>query len=806
MVKNYLKIVLRFMLRHKGYSMINIAGLTIGITCTLLIILYIRDELSYDRFHPDADDTYRIGFSGAIEGRTFSSAQTGGPVAAALQKEIPDVASTLRMACWATFPVRYQDRVFTEAKLLLADENFFRFFHFNLVEGHPDSVLHGDGKVVITESAARRYFDYKGKGDKTPIGKSLVLAQGYIVKVSGIAEDPPLNSHFRFTLVLSLISWDEANTGDWMTRKLVTYAKLKPGASPDSAMAKFNALTEKNVGREVGQGTHQDWVAFTSRGNRLHFFAQPLPDIHLHSQLSDEIEVNGDIQYIYIFGSIAVLVTLLACINFMNLSTARSSTRAKEVGVRKTVGAPYGKLVGQFLVESYCYVLISVGLSLFGIVVLLPVLNYFTEKQLHVTTLFRPVFFTSLVLFVMLVGLLAGSYPAYYLSRFNPVEVLTGKLRIPRKGFSLRNVLVVFQFFISTVLIIATLAVYEQLRFIQRAALGFDKANVVNLLHTKNLRKNGITFKRELMSYPEISSASYANRLPPQVDWQSVFRPVDSKTEYLLAVYEMDADHLETMRYTLAEGRFFSSQIASDSNAIILNQTAAKKLGWEKFKGKKLVTNYDHDGRAREVIGILQDFNFQSLKEPVQPLAVVLGPEPNWEMAIRITKENTEEKLALIRTFWKKYAPDAPFEYVFLDKNFEAKQAAERKLGTIFFLFTSLAIFIACLGLLGLASFKAEQATKEIGIRKVMGATVNDIVLMMNRDFLKLVVAANVLAWPVAAWAVYVWLNQFAYRISFPWLAFLLAGVISFVIAFAAVGYQAGRAARGNPVKSLRNE
>jgi putative ABC transport system permease protein len=806
MVKNYLKIVIRFMLRHKGFSLINIAGLTIGITSTLLIILYIRDELRYDTFHADAANIYRLGFSGALEGRSFRSTQTGSPVADVLRKEIPGVDGTLRMACWATFPVRYKDRAFTEPKLLLVDENFFRFFHFNLIEGHPDSVLRGERKIVITESAARRYFDYKGAGDKTPLGKTLALAQGYTAQVSGIAEDPPLTSHFHFTMLLSLSSWDEANANDWLTRRLVTYFKLKPGASAEEAMRRLNGLTEKKVGHELGHTSHSDWVAFTSRGNRLHFFGQPLLDIHLHSQLGDEIEANSDIQYIYIFGSVALLVTVLACINFMNLSTARSATRAREVGVRKVIGAPYRNLVGQFLVESYSYVTVSVFISLFMVMVSLPVFNYFTGKGLTLAALFTPAFFGGLLFFVVMVGLLAGSYPAYYLARFNPVEVLTGKMRSPRKHFSLRNLLVVFQFFISTALIVSTIVVYQQLRFIQGANLGFDKANVINLLHTKNLRANGVAFKRTLMEYPEISSASYANRLPPQVDWQSVFKPVDSDNEYLLALYEMDADHLETMRYTMVEGRFFSAQNPGDSNAIILNQTAAKKLGWEEFKGKKLITNYDHDGRQREVIGIIQDFNFQSLREPLQPLAVVLGPEPNWEMAIRITKGKTEEKLALIRTFWKKYAPDAPFEYEFLDSNFEAKQQAEKRLGMIFTVFTSLAIFIACLGLLGLATFKAEQATKEIGIRKVMGATVGDMVLMINKDFLKLVITANLLAWPVAGWAMHQWLDQFAFRIAFPWSAFLIAGGITLVIAFVSVSFQAMRAASGNPVKSLRNE
>lgn len=806
MVKNYLKIALRFMMRQKGFSVINISGLTIGITCTLLIVLYIQDELSYDRFHPDAERIFRVGFNGTLEGKKFSSAQTGTPVSKALQKEIAGIESVIRLASWATFPVRYQDKAFTEDKMLLADSNFFRFFNFKLVVGHPDTVLNDQGKLVITESAARRYFGYTGKGDRGPIGKSLMLAQGYPVKVSGIAEDPPANSHFHFTMVLSLNSWDEANTGNWITGRVVTYFKVRPEVPAKVVSEQFDILIEKNVSHELDQLNHIDLAEFKSRGNDLQFFAQPLTEIHLQSHLSDEIEVNSDVQYIYIFGSVAMLITMLACINFMNLSTARSASRAKEVGVRKTVGAQYGRLIFQFLLESYFYVIIAIFLSLFLIMVFLPILNLFTAKQIRFAALFQPLFFVGQIVFTLVVGLLAGSYPAFYLTHFNPIEVLKGQLRAKLRSYGIRNILVIFQFVISTVLIIATLIVYLQFRFIQKANIGFDKTNVINLLHTKNLGKNAKAFKNELLRYPEISAASYANRLPPNVEWQSVFREVDSTREYFMAVYEMDADHLETMRYTMAEGRFFSAVNPSDTNTIILNETAANTLHLKDFKGKKMVTNYDHDGRQREIIGIIKDFNFQSFKVPVQPMAVVMGPEPNWEMAIRITKGNPDIKLGLIETFWKKHAPGAPFQYTFLDKNFEAKHRMEKRLGQVSAVFTALVIFIACLGLFGLAAFTAEQRTKEIGIRKVLGASVNDVVVMINKDFLKPVLLANLIAWPLAGWIMYVWLQQFAYRITFPWWVFIVSAIVTLSIALVSISLQTRRAARGNPVKSLRNE
>lgn len=806
MLKNYLKIALRFMMKQKGFSIINIAGLTIGITCSLLIILYIQDELSFDKFHTDAHRIYRVGFKGVLEGKNVNSAQTGTKVAEGLQQEIPEIESTLRMASWATFPVRYKDKSFTESRLLLVDENFFRFFNFKLIEGHPDSVLKGERKLVVTESAAKRYFNYKGKGDRSPLGKKLSLAQGYTAQVSGIAEDPPLHSHFHFSLLLSLSSYTNTDSGDWITGRVFTYFKLKPDQALETVSAKFTSIIEKKVGKELEQIRNTTLENFKKKGNDLSFFSQPLLDIHLKSQLSDELEPNSDVEYLYTFGSIALFITLLACINFMNLSTARSASRAKEVGIRKAVGAPYNLLIAQFLLESYFFIIIGVVLSTLFILALLPAFNYYTHKQLSFGTLIHPAFLGVAFICIALAGILAGSYPAFYLSHFSPVEVLKGRLREQLRSYGIRNGLVVFQFFISSVLIISTLVVYLQIRYIQKADVGFDKGSVINLIHTRNLGKNGLAFKNELNSNPGIRSASYANRLPPQVDWQFVFKPVESKKEYFFMVYEMDYDHLETMGYEMVDGRFFSAQRSTDSSAVILNETAARKLGLDGYNGKKLVTNYDVSRRERQVIGTMKDFNFQSLKEPIQPLAVVLGPQPNWEMAIRLSKGNTDEKIALVKSLWKKYAVDAPFEYTFLDKNFEAKHATEKRIGLIFLLFTSLAIFIACLGLFGLATFTAEQRTKEIGIRKVVGASVRDITFMINEDFMRLVGIANLLAWPIAWWIMYSWLEGFAFRISFPWWIFLVAGTTTLLIAFVSVSIQAVRAARGNPVRSLRNE
>lgn len=807
MIRSYLYVALRYMVRHKGFSLINLAGLTLGIACSLLISLFIFDEVSYDTFHPNAERIYRIGFQGSLQGKKIESTMTGFPLAPAIQKNLAQAESVIRIASWATFPMRFEDKTFTEPNLLLADSNFFKFFNFKLIEGHPDSVLHGKKRIVISASAAKRYFDYKGPGDKTPIGKTMVLAQGYTAEISGIAEDAPLNSHFHYTFILSLASWDDEPHISWITGKVVTYVKLKDGADKKLLTEKLSQFTKTEVNQELEAMRRVNLDRFKTQGNALGYFLQPLTEIHLHSHLSDEIEVNGDIQYVYLFISIAIFITLLACINFMNLSTARSASRAKEVGVRKTVGAQNSRLVGQFMLESYCYVIVAVFLALFVALIAITPFNFLTHKHLHASTLLSPSFLTIIFVFVVLLGAAAGSYPSFYLTTFSPIEVMRGRIRTRMRSYGIRNALVIFQFFISTGLIIATLVVYDQLQLFQKENLGFDKRNIVNLLHTKNLGKNGPAFKKELLKHKGIVSASYCNRLPPNIDWHDVFSTTTPSKDYILAVYEMDYDHLKTMQYKMVIGRFFSREFPTDTSAIILNEKAIEKLGLEHFGNLRLFSAYGGpNGAEKEVIGVIQNFNFQSLKDPIQPMAVVLGAEPNWEMAVRVKPDYYDEVLPYMKFLWKKYAPDAPFEYTFVDKNFDAKHRTEKQIGLLFMVFTFLAMVIACLGLFGLATFTAEQRIKEIGIRKVIGATTRSIVFMLNKDFLRLVIIANLIAIPVSWWLMEQWLEQFAYHTSVQWWMILISTITTIVISFLSVSFQALRAGTGNPVNSLRNE
>ncbi len=462
MLKNYLTIALRYIVRHKVFTLINISGLTLGITCSLLIVLYIQDELAYDRFHRDADRIYRLTTDGILEGKIVKSSAVGFPVGPTMAANHPHVESYLRLTRWGTFPIQYEDKAFTEEYLLISDPNFFRFWDFPLITGHPDSVLDAPGKIVVSESAARRYFGYQGPHDRSPIGKTLVLAQGYNATVSGIAQDPPLQSHFHFTHILSLSSWDDhANT--WSDGAVYTYIKLRERSDRAALEVAIDSTYRKYFDEELRRLAQMDIAQFHEQGNQVSMMLQPLTRIHLHSALDGEIEKNGNARNLYIFATIGFFIITLACINFTNLFTARSAGRYKEIGIRKAAGAQNIRLIGQFLMESYIYVVVAMILSLLLVSLLLGPFNYFAGKQLTLSIMGSPVFILCAVAFVLATGAVAGSYPAFYLTQFSPADALRGKIRAGLRSYGIRNALVVFQFFISTSLIVATLVVYHQL-------------------------------------------------------------------------------------------------------------------------------------------------------------------------------------------------------------------------------------------------------------------------------------------------------------------------------------------------------
>jgi putative ABC transport system permease protein len=802
MLENYFKTALRIMLRQKAYSFINVAGLSFGIAATLLITIYVADEFSFDRFHKDRESIYRVFFTGRLQGNEISVATSAAPVAEAMQKEIPEVQQAVRFGLWRTMPMSYGEKNFTEKYFLVADSNFFRFFDFKLIEGNSETVLKGPNKIVITESAAKKYF-----GNENPIGKILLRgSEKTASEVTGVAQDPPHNSHIDFDMILSGESWEYMKNTQWTSYNLFTYVKLHPGADQLKVQEQLKAMAERSMGSELERFLGMTFAQFREQGNNVGLFLQPFLDIHLKSNLSEEFLPNGNIQYLYIFIAIALFIILIACINFMNLSTARSANRAKEVGVRKTIGAFRTRLIIQFLSESLLYSFFSMILALVIIALSLDGFNFLSGKELSLSVLLQPAIVGAIILFTLTVGLLAGSYPAFYLTAFKPTEVLKGKIRAGFRNSGMRNFLVVCQFIISIALIFGSLVVYHQLKFMQEKNLGFKKENVVSLLHTISLTKNAQAFKNELNSHPEFKGASFANRLPPNIDWNSAFRKGGSDQDFLLAFYQVDHDHLSTMGYSMVEGRFYSKDFPTDTAAIILNETAYKQMGFTDINDATVITYQGEQPAPLKVIGVMKDFNYESLKSAIKPMAILLGREPNFEMAIRLSEGNAQAQIELLEKIWKKYSPAAAFEYSFLDQNFDALFRAEQRLGKIILVFTILAIGIACLGLFGLAAYTAEQRAKEISIRKVMGASVSQVMVLLSKDFTVLVILSFVISSPIAWYAADGWLQGFANRIDLKVWMVVAAGSISLAIALIIITFQSIKAARENPVKAMRSE
>jgi putative ABC transport system permease protein len=802
MIKNYFKTALRIMARQKGYAAINIIGLSIGIAATLIIIIYIVDELGYDKMHADADRIYRVGFTGRLQGSEFTGALSPAPVAEAMQREIPDVAEVVRFGLWRTMPISVDDKAFTEKHVLVADSNFFKFFSFSVVEGDVNTFLKGTNKAVITESTAKRYF-----GNTSPIGKVMLRgAEKTATEVTGVVKDAPYNSHIPFDMVLSGESWDYMKDDMWVSNDLYTYFKLQPKGSIEKVKSELDEMSQKNMGAQLEKLIGISFEEFKKQGSRVGLFIQPMLDIHLKSNVREEMKPNGNIQYIYVFAAVAAFIILIACINFMNLSTARSTNRAKEVGVRKTIGAYRERLIFQFLSESILYSFLSTLIAIAIVGVSLDSFNMLSGKELSLSIFLDPVVIGGIVAFSLFIGIIAGSYPAFYLTSFKPTDVLKGKLSAGLRNSALRNVLVVLQFTISIVLIFGSIMVYRQLAYVQSKNLGFDKENVVNLLHTFSLGKNSQAFKNELLTNPMFKGASFSNNLPPNISWNSAFGKGGSDQDFLLSIYQMDHDHLATMGYEMVEGRFFSREFKSDSAAVILNETAYKQMGFKNLDEAEILSYNTDKPTPLKVIGVMKDFNFRGLRDNVAPMGMFLGAEPNYEMAVRLAPGNTQEQIATLESIYKKYAPGAPFEYSFLDQNFELQFRAEQRMSTIILIFTILAIGISCLGLFGLAAYVAEQRAKEMSIRKVMGASVSQVLLLLSKDFMILVVGAFILATPLGLYLINMWLENFPYRISVDVSAILVSGFAAVLVAMFTISFQSIKAARENPVRAMRNE
>ena len=819
MLKNYITIAFRNLEKHRFYTFINISGLSIGIASCLIIVLYVMNEFSYDKHHEKASRIYRVNGEIKFGGNHWRLAVGPAPLASALLNEFPEIESAVRFRSQGSYLVKSEGSATSikENSVNRTDSTFFKIFSVPVLEGDPNTALKEPNTVAISKKIAGKYFP-----EGNALGKTLILDNERPVKVTAIYQDMPTTGHFRFDLLVSMTGFEEAQSTQFLSNNFNTYILLKEGADAKALEAKLPGVVEKYIGPQAAAvlGGEFSMEKFKAAGNLLEYTLMPMTDIHLHSDLTAELQANSDITYVYLFAAIAVFILFIACINFMNLSTARSANRAKEVGVRKVMGSLRSHLIRQFLTESILLSLFSFALAVALAFLLLPTFNSLSQKTLELP-FGAPVFYSIIILAGLVVGILAGLYPSFFLSAFKPVNVLKGNVALGMKSGSIRSGLVVFQFVISIVLVIGTFTVNRQLNYIQNKKIGFEKEQVIVIQDAYALGENLRAFKTEVVRNSFVESGTISGYLPVSGTWRNdnTFWPEGTQPteENMVGLqnWTVDYDYLKTLGMKIKSGRFFSEEFPSDSTAIVMNESAVKRFNLEPDPlGKKISTfsGNNPDGSPNRnsvvsftVVGVVEDFHFESLKENIDPLAFFLKAS-NGSVAFRFKASSTQEVINNIEKTWAKLAPGQPFQYSFLDEDFGRMYSAEQRLGKIFVIFAGLAIVIACLGLFALTSFTAEQRTKEIGIRKVLGASVGSIVFLLSKEFGKLIVVAFLIAVPLAWYGVSWWLKSYVYKVEVGVLVYLLAGVFSFAIAWATMGYQSIKAATSNPVNSLRSQ
>lgn len=815
MLRNFLTIAVRSLRRNVSTTTIHILGLALGIATFLLIALYVQHEVSYDRFNKKADRIVRVVFRGKMNGGEIKEANVMPPVAATLKADFPEVLDAVRLRNTGVHLISYGNKTFREDALAFVDSNFFRMFTLPLLEGDANTALLRPNTIVITRAVAEKYF-----GKEDPVGKVLQFPDDHAaLTVTGLIDQVPDNSHFHFGLFASMTTLPEARQPSWLTSNFFTYLELPKGYDPEKLQAKLPGVVDKYIGPQLQKAMGVSLSQFKTSGNTLSFELQPLTSIHLHSNLNGEIEAPGDIRYVYIFSAIALFMLLIACINFINLSTAGAGKRAREVGIRKVLGSVRGQLVGQFLTESLlltiCGTLIALGLVYWA----LPFFNRLAEQHLTFHWEANPWLVPALLLLVALTGLLAGVYPAFVISAFKPTAVLKGQLTSGRKSAGLRSGLVVFQFWISISLIIGTLVVYRQLSFIQHEKLGYDRDQVLVIQQTGWLGDHQDYFRQQLLQDPRVARVSASGYLPAgDTYWNNFLIYSDNNKSQLVNSlrYEVDDQYIPTLGMEMAAGRNFSPAFGADSTGIIINETAARNFGWldpgqsgPAAVAKALnhtLTRPDNDGPVvtYHVIGVVKDFHFRSFHDLITPLVMTFSSGAGSNFIVRTKTADVAGLLTTMNRKWSDLHVEVPFSYSFLDDRFNNTYRNEQHIGLILGIFAGLTIFVACLGLFGLATYTAEQRTREIGIRKVLGADITSIVTLLSKEFVRLVVVAFLIAAPVAWWVMNQWLLDFAYRLPISWWIFALAAALALLISLFTIGYRAIRAASANPTESLR--
>jgi putative ABC transport system permease protein len=805
MLVNYLKIAWRNMIKNKTFSLVNIIGLSLGIAVCFIIMLYVQSELSYDRYNKNADRIARIQFEAVMNGGQINEAAVMAPVAQAVKNDFPEVEDATRLLNAGNQKVTYGTATFKNEAVAYVDPSFFNVFTLPLVEGDAKTALAQPGTIIVSKVTAQKYF-----GNADPIGKTIGFDNNTsLYKVTGVFDKIPDNSHFHFDMLGTLVGFKSAQSTSWMDGNFFTYLLLRPDASVAALQAKFPGMVQKYMGPQIQQAMGMSLEQFRTNGNKLGFILQPLTAIHLHPNATNELEPAGNASYVYIFGAIAIFMLLIACINFINLATAGASKRAKEIGVRKVIGSDRSQLIAQFLMESALLVFTSLLIAFALIIIFLPEFNAISGKTLVFG--FDLKLIAELVALGLIVVVAAGIYPAFFLSSFKPIAVLKGKVSGVNKRFSMRSSLVVFQFFISVSLIVGTIVVYEQMGYIQNKDLGYDKAQVLTIPNSYVLGKNEKVFKDMMLRDPRVINAtlSYFKPAGPTDNNNALIYPQGHDNTAMKTVdFHVDEQYIPTFGMKMAAGRNFSKDVATDSSAMIINEAAARVLGFttENATRQNLVEMFSNKGKnfVFHVIGVVKDFNFKSLHEAITPM--VMSLEPDGGVIFKVHTKDVAGVLASMKTQWDTFNTGEPFTYTFLDDLYNKTYAAEQKTSTILDIFALLTVIVACLGLFGLVTYTAEQRVKEIGVRKVLGASVAQITRMLSIDFLRLVFIACLAAFPASWWAVSQWLQSFAYRTAISWWTFALAGACALLIAVVTLSFQAIKAAIANPIKSLRTE
>ena len=809
MIKNYFKIAWRNLIKHKGISAINLFGLTVGLTSCLLITVFILNELSYDRYNKNAENIYRVtrSFNNKDGVVSLNLSTISPPFGYYLPTDFPEIKKMTRLLDDGITPLRYKEKLFNQKDVFFADENLFDVFTVKVLKGNPATALKDPFSIMLTEESVKKYF-----GEEDPMDKTIRYNNKFELKVTGIYKAFPSNAHIHPNMLLSFntlkdtaVYGDENLRTNWGNNSFFTYLLLPLNYNAANMVARFPAFVDKHMTGVEYAGNQPSKLTKLS--------LQKLTDIHLYSHTDYEAEPNSDMSRVYVFAAIAFFILLIACINYMNLSTARSVLRAREIGIRKVIGAERKELIFQFIGESVLITLLAIFIA-FGLLVLtLPWLNDASGQQLSLKILLKWQVLLPLILSPFIIGIIAGIYPAIFMSSFKPVKTLKGFFKAGGSNISFRKVLVVTQFSISIILIITTMVVFQQLHYMQKKSLGFDKDHMVVIPYNRALNEKYESFRIELLSGAGIKNSSRTSRIPTgrlldnmgaYVSNGDSMAPVTTDIKFV----SVDYDFVPTYNIKMLAGRNFSREYGTDTAGFVLNQTAIKAIGW-KTPDEAIGKDFKYGNTSGHVIGVINDFHFESMHQQIEPLVFVMFPPGNAyfnNLSVKISGNNTMASLALLENTWKKFIPETPFEYSFLDENFDKLYESEQRQGTIFTTFACIAIFIACLGLLGLSAFTISQRIKEIGVRKVLGADVSGIVALLSKDFLKLVMVAALISFPVAWYAMNNWLKDFAYRISIQWWVFLVAALAALMVALITVSSQAIKAALSNPVKSLRTD